>query len=124
MEQNMFEPRLKIETQLKFVKFGLKTINNTVFRTELTADQQIIVGCPTQEQLAAILASVSIKPRTPSQSLSREVSISPENKQVNWVYSTIHILHRFPTEFSVNFLKFNYPYLCNNQQSRNKETDF
>ena len=79
----MFEPRLKIETQLKFVKFGLKTINNTVFRTELTADQQIIVGCPTQEQLAAILASVSIKPRTPSQSLSREVSISPENKQVN-----------------------------------------
>ena len=54
----------------------------STLRTEFTAEQQIIVGCPTQEQLAAILASVSIKPRTPRQSLSREVSKSPENKQV------------------------------------------
>ncbi|XP_023321299.1 conserved oligomeric Golgi complex subunit 3 [Eurytemora carolleeae] len=55
----------------------------STLRTEYTAEQQIIVGCPTQEQLAAILASVSIKPRTPIQSLSREVSISPENKQIS-----------------------------------------
>lgn len=72
-------------------------------RTEYTAEQQIIVGCPTQEQLAAILASVSIKPRTPIQSLSREVSISPENKQVKRFYSIINTSHRFATKFSVNF---------------------
>jgi len=53
-------------------------------RSEYSLDQQTIIGCPTQEQLAAILASVmqgqvsrSASSRM-SNSCSRQVSLSPE----------------------------------------------
>jgi len=51
-------------------------------RAEYTTEQQIIVACPSQEQLAALLTSVSLKPRS-STSNSREISTSPDNRQVS-----------------------------------------
>ena len=50
-------------------------------RSEYSLDQQTIIGCPTQEQLAAILASVMLaqtsRSNRPTLS-SRQVSESPE----------------------------------------------
>lgn len=51
-------------------------------RTEFTLDQQTICGCPTQEQLAALLTSVMIKPRTRERySVDRQVSEDREVKE-------------------------------------------
>jgi len=57
-----------------FVSF-LSTI-----RGEYNIEQQTIIACPTQEQLAAVLASVSIKPKTPAFSVDVR---TPESKQVS-----------------------------------------
>merc|ERR1712107_719681 len=54
-------------------------------RSEYSLDQQTIIGCPTQEQLAAILASVmqvqvsrSVSRGVKSAGVSRQGSVSPE----------------------------------------------
>ena len=53
----------------------------SVLRAEYSREQQTIIGCPTQEQLAAILASVMLaqtsRSTRPTMS-SRQVSESPE----------------------------------------------
>ena len=53
----------------------------SVLRAEYSREQQTIIGCPTQEQLAAILASVMLaqtsRSTRPAMS-SRQVSESPE----------------------------------------------
>ena len=55
----------------------------SVLRAEYSREQQTIIGCPTQEQLAAILASVMLaqtsRSNRPTMS-SRQVSESPEMK--------------------------------------------
>ena len=56
----------------------------STLKAEYTVEQQTIVGCPTQEQLAAVLAAVSLKPN-PRPGLSRESSYSPETRQVSGV---------------------------------------
>jgi len=55
----------------------------TTLKAEYTQDQEVVVGCPSQEQLAAILASVSVKPLSRSRSstaapASREGSTTPD----------------------------------------------
>ena len=52
----------------------------TTLRSEYSMDQQTIIGCPTQEQLAAILASVMLTQTVKSRPTmsSRQVSESPE----------------------------------------------
>jgi len=54
----------------------------SVLRAEYTLEEQGMVGCPSQEQLAAILASVMVVTvgRSIRGSLSREVSMSPEEE--------------------------------------------
>ena len=53
----------------------------SVLRAEYSREQQTIIGCPTQEQLAALLASVMLaqtsRSSRPTMS-SRQVSESPE----------------------------------------------
>merc|ERR1719370_2337332 len=53
-----------------------------VLRAEYTLEEQGMVGCPSQEQLAAILASVMVVTvgRSIRGSLSREVSMSPDEE--------------------------------------------
>jgi len=56
----------------------------TTLKAEYTPDQEIVVACPNQEQLAAILAAVSVKPLSRASvsreagSTSREISASPD----------------------------------------------
>merc|ERR1719192_1150564 len=54
----------------------------SVLRAEYSLEEQGMVGCPSQEQLAAILASVMVVTvgRSIRGSLSREVSMSPEEE--------------------------------------------
>ena len=57
----------------------------SVLRAEYSREQQTIIGCPTQEQLAAILASVMLAQTsrsTRSTMNSRQVSVSPEMVKV------------------------------------------
>ena len=57
----------------------------SVLRAEYSREQQTIIGCPTQEQLAAVLASVMLAQTSrysrPTMS-SRQVSESPEMVKV------------------------------------------
>jgi len=54
----------------------------SILRSEYTLEEQGMVGCPSQEQLAAILAGVMVATmsRSVRGSLSREVSLSPEGE--------------------------------------------
>ena len=61
----------------------------SVLRAEYSREQQTIIGCPSQEQLAAVLASVMLAQTQPrprpsaSTRTSRQVSESPELSDTN-----------------------------------------
>ncbi len=40
-------------------------------RQDYTPDQQIIIGCPSQEQIAVMITSLQLQPKTPRTSVSR-----------------------------------------------------
>ena len=52
---------------------------SSLTRSEFTSDEQIIIGCPTQEQIAVTITSLQLQPKTPktSVSVSRSPSMDP-----------------------------------------------
>ena len=50
-------------------------------RTEFSSDEQIIIACPSQEQIAVMITQLQLQPRTPRESFStqRSEEIREEN---------------------------------------------
>lgn len=46
-------------------------------KQDYTSDEQVIIGCPTQEQIAVTVTSLQLQPKTPRSSVSRQRSESP-----------------------------------------------
>ena len=46
-------------------------------RTDYTSDEQIIIACPSQEQIAVTITSLQLQPKTPRSSVSRQRSETP-----------------------------------------------
>ena len=59
----------------------------SVLRAEYSREQQTIIGCPTQEQLAALLASVMLG------QVREEVSVADTNVPDEKVFFFIYILY-------------------------------
>lgn len=53
----------------------------TLTRQDYTADEQIIIACPSQEQISVIITSLQLQPKTPkpSVSFSRSPSLEPSS---------------------------------------------
>jgi hypothetical protein len=50
-------------------------------RADFTSDEQIIIGCPSQEQIAVMITSLQLQPKTPRQSTSSSSEVrSPTAK--------------------------------------------
>ena len=52
-------------------------------RTEFTSDEQIIIACPSQEQIAVTITSLQLQPKTPRSSVSRQRSETPREDEEN-----------------------------------------